>query len=162
MNNYFTQAMKFISKWEWRDQPDGAYTNDSKDPGGETKYGISKASHPNVDIQALSLATALNLYYKEYWLSFGLDSLAFPFSVAALDTYVQHRPDVAAKMLKEANGVLQRLLEARRVFYLNLIGKNPSLIRFKNGWLARIRDLSIYCTQLAQESADSNGAGPQA
>lgn len=151
MNNYFTLAMKFISKWEWRDQPDGAYTDDPNDPGGETKYGISKRANPTLNIADLSLATALDCYYKEYWIAFGLDSLAFPFSVAALDTYVQHRPNVAAKLLKDAEGSVQKLLEARRVFYLNLVGKNASLLKFKNGWLARLRDLGIYCSMLSQE-----------
>jgi len=33
---------------------EGGYSNDSRDPGGETKYGISKRSYPNEDIRELS------------------------------------------------------------------------------------------------------------
>ena len=66
----FTQAMKFVSKWEWMDKPDGAYTNDPKDPGGETKYGIAKSSHPNIAIQDLTLVQALEIYYQDYWIKF--------------------------------------------------------------------------------------------
>ncbi len=29
---------------------EGGYVNNPKDPGGETKYGISKKSYPNVGI----------------------------------------------------------------------------------------------------------------
>lgn len=153
MDNNFMQAMKFISKWEWMDRPDGAYTNDPVDPGGQTKYGIAKSSHPTLDIENLTLAQALDIYYQDYWTNFNLGSLAFPLSVAALDTYVQHRPNVAAKLLKDADGDLRSLLELRRVFYLNLIGKNPSLIRFKKGWMNRMNDLSKYCSILSQSPA---------
>jgi lysozyme family protein len=151
--------MKFVSKWEWMDHPDGAYTNDPKDPGGETKYGVAKASHPQLDIQHLSLAEAMDVYYKEYWLKFQLDALTFPFSVAVFDCFVQHRINVVQGWLKICPNI-QSLLEARRVFYLSLIQKNSSLFRFKNGWLARLNDLSKYCAILQQESdehpVDSN------
>jgi hypothetical protein len=150
VDNNFTQAMKFISKWEWMDRDDGAYTNDPKDPGGETKFGISKRSHSDVDVANLTLANSLQIYYQEYWLKYGLDSQSFPFSVAALDTYVQHLPGVAAKLLKDSEGSIQKLLEGRRIFYLNLIGKNPSLLKFKKGWLNRMNDLSKYCSILSQ------------
>lgn len=143
--------MKFVSKWEWKDRPDGAYTNDPKDPGGETKFGIAKASHPDLDIKNLTLAQAMNVYYNEYWVKFGLDALAYPFSVAVFDSYVQHRPSVVAKLLKDAAGDQRQFLELRRIFYLNLIGHNASLLRFKNGWLARLNDLSKYLAILAQE-----------
>jgi len=152
ITNNFIKAMKFVSKWEWMDRPDGAYTNDPKDPGGETKFGISKASHPQLDIQHLTLAEAMDIYHKQYWLQYGLDALAFPFSVAVFDSYVQHRPSVVAKLLKDADGDLRQFLELRRIFYLNLIGHNSSLLRFKNGWLNRLNDLSKYCSILAQET----------
>lgn len=155
VDNNFTKAMKFISKWEWMDRDDGAYTNDPADPGGETKFGISKKAHPELDIKTLDLATALEVYFQSYWQTFGLDVLAFPFSVAALDTYVQHLPSVASKLLRDADGELQKLLEGRRIFYLNLIGKNPSLLKFKKGWLNRLNDLSKYCTILAQDQPSS-------
>ena len=29
---------------------EGGYVNDPKDPGGETKYGVSKRAYPNEDI----------------------------------------------------------------------------------------------------------------
>ena len=147
----FQSAMKFISKWEWMDRPDGAYTNDPKDPGGETKFGISKASHPTLDIKALLLTEAMDCYYKDYWMKYNIDALKYPFSVAVFDSYVQHRPNVVAKLVKDADGDLRLFLELRRIFYLNLIGHDASLLRFKNGWLARLNDLSKYVAILAQE-----------
>ena len=31
---------------------EGGYVNDPADPGGETRYGISKRAHPDVDIKS--------------------------------------------------------------------------------------------------------------
>ncbi len=46
---------------------EGDYVNDPFDKGGETKYGISKASYPNIDITNLSLEQAKALYKQDYW-----------------------------------------------------------------------------------------------
>jgi lysozyme family protein len=43
-------------------------TNDPKDSGGLTKYGISQKAFPNVDIRNLSLGQAKQIYLFEYWL----------------------------------------------------------------------------------------------
>lgn len=155
MNNNFTTAMQFVAKWEWMNRSDGAYTNDPKDPGGETKFGISARAHPNIDIQNLSLPDALQIYFDDYWQAFSLDLLELPLAVAAFDSYVQHRPAVVAKLLKDAGGDLRKFLELRRVFYLNLIGKDPSLLRFKNGWLARVNDLSKFCFALQDQPSST-------
>ena len=45
---------------------EGGYVYDKKDPGGETKFGISKRSYPNVDIKNLSLEGAKAIYRKDY------------------------------------------------------------------------------------------------
>lgn len=45
----------------------GGYTNDPTDPGGETKWGISKRAHPELNIKALTYSDALNIYYNDYW-----------------------------------------------------------------------------------------------
>lgn len=149
--------MQFVAKWEWMNRDDGAYTNDPKDPGGETKFGISKRANPTLDIKNLSLPSAYTVYFDQYWTKFGCDLLPFPFSVAVFDSYVQHRPVVVAKLVKDASGDLQKFLELRRIFYLNLIGKDPSQLRFKKGWLARLNDLSKYCSILSQ---DQQGVAP--
>lgn len=48
-------------------QNEGGYVNDPADPGGETNFGISKRSHPNVDIKALTVDSAALIYLNEYW-----------------------------------------------------------------------------------------------
>ena len=46
---------------------EGGYVNDPKDPGGETKYGISKKAFPNVDIKSLTKEDAKKIYMDNYW-----------------------------------------------------------------------------------------------
>lgn len=45
----------------------GAYTNDPKDAGGETKWGISKKAHPQLNIKALTYSQAVDIYKTQYW-----------------------------------------------------------------------------------------------
>jgi len=46
---------------------EGGYVNDPDDKGGETNYGISKRSYPDVNIKDLTLEEAKQIYYKDYW-----------------------------------------------------------------------------------------------
>lgn len=46
---------------------EGGYVNNPSDPGGETNWGISKRSYPNVDIKNLSRDEAIAIYYKDFW-----------------------------------------------------------------------------------------------
>lgn len=59
----------------------GAYTNDPDDKGGETKWGISKAAHPHLNIKSLTYNQAVEIYRTQYWNDYYdyilNDSLAF-------------------------------------------------------------------------------------
>ena len=44
---------------------EGGYVNHPNDPGGETNWGISKRSYPNVDIKALTREGVLRLCYRQ-------------------------------------------------------------------------------------------------
>lgn len=46
---------------------EGGYVNDPADPGGETKYGISKKAHPKEDIASLTVERAREIYRSDYW-----------------------------------------------------------------------------------------------
>ncbi|MBB5210116.1 glycoside hydrolase family 108 protein [Microbulbifer hydrolyticus] len=43
------------------------YTNDKDDPGGETKFGISKRAFPDLDIKNLTKPQAEDTYKTYYW-----------------------------------------------------------------------------------------------
>ena len=61
MNKVFEIAFEKLMEHE------GGYVNHPNDPGGETKYGISKRSYPDVDIKKLTKAKAKEIYKKDFW-----------------------------------------------------------------------------------------------
>ena len=46
---------------------EGGYVNDPLDPGGETKWGISKRQYPDLDIKAITREEAVAIYKRDYW-----------------------------------------------------------------------------------------------
>jgi lysozyme family protein len=52
---------------------EGGYVNHPGDPGGETKFGISKRAYPALDIKALTLGQAKAIYRRDYWIPAGCD-----------------------------------------------------------------------------------------
>jgi lysozyme family protein len=66
---------------------EAGFTKNKNDPGNwtggrvgvgvlkGTKYGLSAATYPNLDIEHVELAEAQQIYYLEWWLKFGADYL---------------------------------------------------------------------------------------
>jgi|SRR6516162_6658599 lysozyme family protein len=58
----FTQAVReLIDVWE------GGESDNVADIGGETKFGISKRSYPNVDVGSLTREQAEDIYRRDFW-----------------------------------------------------------------------------------------------
>jgi lysozyme family protein len=55
---------------------EGGYVFDADDPGGETKYGISKHSYPDLDIKNLTLDEAAVIYKRDFWDVMRLDEVS--------------------------------------------------------------------------------------
>jgi hypothetical protein len=144
MNNdkEFARCLPFIFESE------GDYVNDPKDPGGETKYGISKKAWPNLDIKNLTKEEAAVIYYKHYWL-FVADQLPWPLNLCVFDTAVNQGTKKARQFLKEAGSDWKKYLEIRRIWYLSLIHVKPELDRFRKGWLNRINNIKKYVEEKA-------------
>lgn len=60
---------------EYTLKKEGGYVDDNVDKGGETNFGISKASHPNVNVKNLTKAEAIEIYRKKYWDGTNIDKL---------------------------------------------------------------------------------------
>lgn len=67
---------------------EGGYVNDPKDPGGETKYGLSKRANPDLDIKTLTLGMAQDRYRTRYWNPHGLDALEYGKALLVFSTAV--------------------------------------------------------------------------
>ena len=59
--------MNFDAAFERLIGHEGGYTAGVGDPGGETKFGISKRSYPREDIKNLTLEQAKVIYRKDFW-----------------------------------------------------------------------------------------------
>lgn len=46
---------------------EGGYVNDPDDPGGETKWGVSKRSYPNEDIPNMTKEKAKVIFRRDFW-----------------------------------------------------------------------------------------------
>lgn len=81
---------------------EGGYSNDPKDAGGETNFGISKRAYPDLNIKAL---TAKLIYKRDYWDKVKGDDLPYPLNAFVFDAAVNQGTDAAIKMLQQALGV---------------------------------------------------------
>lgn len=83
---------------------EGGYAFSAKDPGGETKFGISKRSYPSLNIARLDRETAKAIYHKDFWLPLGDD--AHPaIKFQAFDFAVNSGIQTALRKLQRAIGV---------------------------------------------------------
>lgn len=86
---------------------EGDYSNDPRDPGGETKFGICKRDHQKVDIANLTLDQAKQIYRAEYWDKVRGDDLPYPLDLFVFDAAVNQGIGVAAMLLQKSCGVQQ-------------------------------------------------------
>lgn len=84
---------------------EGGYSNDPKDPGGETKFGISKRSYPDVDIANLTLEQAQDIYQRDYWKRARCDELPPAIAFLVFDCAVNSGIGQATRFLQRALGV---------------------------------------------------------
>ena len=84
---------------------EGGYSNDPKDRGGETKYGISKRAYPYLDIPSLTLDDAKRIYRRDYWEFVAGDALPWPLNCFVFDAAVNQGVSPAIRLLQTALGV---------------------------------------------------------
>ena len=133
----FHQIIPFIIEQE------GGYVNHPKDPGGETKYGISKRAYPKLNIRDLTIQDAVRIYYDDYWED-EWNKLGFPLAACMLDTAVNMGKKRAKEFFGRSDGSHIVYLQVRIAKYKELIEKNPDLKVFEKGWMNRVRDLRRF------------------
>ena len=144
---------------------EGGYVNDPDDPGGETKYGISKRSYPTLDIKNLSIDQAINIYYQDFWLKYKFDTIqGSVIATLLLLTFVNLSPVSAALCVQKSinrisnclneDGIfgsqtlqmVNKLSECHIVdhlrielvkFYLNRVSINRKQLKNLEGWIRR-------------------------
>lgn len=137
MTRRFLEFVPFVFKWE------GGYDNDPDDPGGETKFGIDKRSHPNVDIRSLTKDDATKIYWRDYWVRHGCEWLPQPLGEVYFNACVNCGAGRAGTLLKSLPSPPSAagFLDAQEAFYRRLAQARPGLRKFLKGWLNRTADL---------------------
>lgn len=97
--------MNFDQAFERLIGHEGGYVNDPRDPGGETKFGISKRSYPAEDIKGLTLERAKAIYRRDFWGVAGCDAVPGPMKFDLFDMAVNSGPVTAIKTLQRSAGV---------------------------------------------------------
>lgn len=83
-------------------EAEGGYARESGDPGGETKYGVSRRAFPGLDIASLTRAEAARIYREHYWSGPEMDRLPAPLAVAVFDAGVNTGVRRAIRMLQKS------------------------------------------------------------
>ncbi|MDH5528316.1 MAG: hypothetical protein OEY97_13555 [Nitrospirota bacterium] len=93
----FEEAVAFVLRLE------GGYSDSPIDPGGETKFGISKRRYPHLNIRELTQEQAEGIYRRDFWDRNRCSEIAYaPLACHYLSACVNVGPTVAAKALQRA------------------------------------------------------------
>lgn len=130
------------------------YVNNPHDPGGETKWGISKRSYPHLTISALTRDDAFIIYREDFWskikiidgpIVFQLFDFAINSSCETAIRYFQRALNVAddghigpvtlQKYVDTSQTDLIMNLNAERLDYMTRLSNWPNAGR---GWARRI------------------------
>ena len=146
----FDWAVKFILEEE------GGFVNNPKDPGGATKYGISKKAYPYLEIATLTEEHAKEIYHMDYWGAVRGDDLPQPLALCVFDCAVNQGVAAAIRMLQtvvkaDVDGVLgpQTLLFIKQRPVEDLVNnfmaerglryaRTPNFDVFGKGWMRRL------------------------
>lgn len=75
----------------------GAFVHDT---GGDTRWGISKRAHPDVDIASLTRIGAMAIYHARYWRALQADKLPRGLDLCVYDAAVNMGVPMAVRLLQ--------------------------------------------------------------
>jgi lysozyme family protein len=102
----FARAVKFEEAFDRLIGHEGGYTEGKDDPGGETKFGISKRSYPDLDIRNLTLEDARAIYLRDFWnVIDGADTFEGSLMFQVFDMAVNSGPGNAIRCLQQVANV---------------------------------------------------------
>jgi lysozyme family protein len=142
---------------------EGGYVNNPNDKGGPTKYGITQADMPGVNMQTLSQTDAIAYYRAHYWKDLYSQITSQLVAEKIFDMGVLMGVGTAVKLLQltiknsmmivpdgafgpqtltDVNQIGDALLGSYRTVLLNhainIVNNNPNDGGFIQGWITRI------------------------
>ncbi len=155
----FDRALEFVLRYE------GGICDDPRDSGGLTKFGISQKAYPALDIRALTLPEAKDIYRTDYWNACKCNELPAPLAIILFDSAVNQGTKIAIRSLQKAldvhvDGIVGpvTIAAAHRVSLGPVVSEfiarrayqyalHPAVSMFGLGWYRRL----AACYQLSQK-----------
>ena len=140
----FDAFIPFIFQWETEFNRDGSVRteHDPDDPGGTTRYGIDKRSHPKEDIENLTKERATEIYFDE-WTQQNIESMEPNIGEVYFNASVNAGRGRADKLLAESVDAKSFIL-AQGDFYRSLANEHPVMRKYLKGWINRLNALWDY------------------
>ncbi|EIJ71732.1 MULTISPECIES: glycoside hydrolase family 108 protein [Pasteurellaceae] len=148
---------------------EGGYVNDSRDPGGETNWGVTKrtaqANGYTGNMKTMTRQQAYEIYHRAFWLRYNCEQMPDAVAYQFFDAAVNHGFGNASRMLQRAVGVLDDGIIGK--YSLEAINSNPisdtlmvlngerlnfytrlkNFDRFGKGWVNRVAQNLRYGAQ---------------
>lgn len=153
MKDNYDACEKLVLKSE------GGYTNDPKDPGGPTNWGITiydarmywKNDATAEDVRVMPLSVAKEIYKSKYWDKMGCDALPAGLDYTVFDYGVNSGIARSEKIAKEFAGKsVEQQIEAINDERLSFLKSLPTWGHFGGGWskrVASVKDISLHMAQ---------------
>ena len=159
-------SKKFEKAFQYVIRNEGGYVFDKNDPGGETKFGITKKSYPALNIRDLTLEDAKKIYYRDFWqkgkfeeisddliviqvfdlsVNLGIRSavIVLQRALRSVGKNVQEDGLMGSQTLlattdSEPRCLLAAIKSEAAGYYRQIAAKNPNQQKFLKGWLNRV------------------------
>lgn len=154
-----TYPPQFLTYFDRLIGHEGAYSDDRRDPGNwtsghvgvgvfkGTKYGIAANTYPDIDIEALTLDGARQIYFRDWWQKIGADQLPPAVAFQMWQFAVNAGMGTARRALQFAAGVAQDgQVGPVTLAAVAAADQNDLLLRFNSYVLTHYTSLSIWPT----------------
>lgn len=130
---------------------EGGYVNDPDDAGGETKYGITKARYPNLDIKNLTPMQAIAIYKEDFYIPMKIEEIDninlamqyFDMGVNAGITNAKAILNNAQSLQNESGGDIVEIYQQLRIEYYTKIATYRNNKKYLAGWINRVNSSNI-------------------
>jgi lysozyme family protein len=147
---------------------EGGYTNDPKDPGGPTNFGITLADYRRyidpkgtaTDVKNMTVDQAKSIYKSKYWDAVNADGLPSGLDYTVFDYGVNSGVSRAVRILNKlkSDDVVHtiNLINDERLAFLQSL---PTWFRFGKGWSNRVSNVRHKSIVLAAQKINSTTVG---
>lgn len=141
--SFFDQADSIVAGIE------AGFTKDERDKGNwtggkvgvgvlkGTKYGISAASYPEIDIENLTLEQARILRKRRYWDVIGAETMPWNRALCAYDCAINQGDGAEELLAKHSGADPVEFMTQRALRY----AQNPDLKEFGHSWMHRLFEI---------------------